>query len=212
MRRLQSGLAGEEMVTEAGFFGGAPLKYLGDWHQIRIADGELPKSAPPRPQGVERNVVITTWQWGTEKTYMHDLISSDRRNPAVNANGPLFGSPEYASDDMPILDPKDEQSNVLQDASGRSRKWRSCQASASAPSRCSPQPIGAMKRSGIPKPTITTPCSTGRAASGWLQRCGADNPAFCKKGSDHPSARVFPLDQSGRQSGDPRPKRRQAHS
>ena len=28
---------------------------------------------------------------------------------------------------------------------------------------------------------------------------GADNPAFCKKGSDHPSAKVFPLDQSGRQ-------------
>ena len=105
MRRLQSGLAGEEMVTEAGFFSGAPLKYLGDWTD-RIAKGELPKSTPPRPQGVERNVVVTTWQWGTEKTYMHDLISSDRRNPAVNANGPLFGSPEYASDDMPILDPK----------------------------------------------------------------------------------------------------------
>ena len=50
--------------------------------------------------------MITTWEWGNEKTYMHDLISSDRRNPTVNAHGPLFGSPEYASDDMPILDPK----------------------------------------------------------------------------------------------------------
>ena len=28
---------------------------------------------------------------------------------------------------------------------------------------------------------------------------GIDNPAFCKKGSDHPSAKVFPLDRSGRQ-------------
>ena len=28
---------------------------------------------------------------------------------------------------------------------------------------------------------------------------GFDNPAFCKKGSDHPSAKVFPLEQSGRQ-------------
>ena len=28
---------------------------------------------------------------------------------------------------------------------------------------------------------------------------GMDNPAFCKKGSDHPSAKVFPLDRSGRQ-------------
>ena len=34
------------------------------------------------------------------------MISSDRRNPTVNAYGPLFGSPEYATDDMPILDPK----------------------------------------------------------------------------------------------------------
>ena len=28
---------------------------------------------------------------------------------------------------------------------------------------------------------------------------GTENPAFCKKGSDHPSAKAFPLDQSGRQ-------------
>ena len=25
---------------------------------------------------------------------------------------------------------------------------------------------------------------------------GMDNPAFCKKGSDHPSAKIFPLDRS----------------
>jgi hypothetical protein len=28
---------------------------------------------------------------------------------------------------------------------------------------------------------------------------GIENPAFCRKGSDHPSAKVFPLDRSGRQ-------------
>jgi hypothetical protein len=105
IRRLQSGLAGEEMTGEAGFFSAAPLKALGEWTD-RLAKGELPKTAPPRPRDVERNVVITTWGWGDEKTYMHDLISSDRRNPTVNAHGPLFGSPEDASDDMPILDPK----------------------------------------------------------------------------------------------------------
>ena len=31
---------------------------------------------------------------------------------------------------------------------------------------------------------------------------GVDNPAFCKKGSDHPSAKVFPLDQSAAAGGD----------
>src|SRR4029453_14013626 len=36
----------------------------------------------------------------------HDLISSDRRYPTVNPYGPLYGSPEYSSDEIPILDPK----------------------------------------------------------------------------------------------------------
>jgi hypothetical protein len=31
----------------------------------RIARGELPKQTPPRPQGYERNVVVTSWEWST---------------------------------------------------------------------------------------------------------------------------------------------------
>ena len=89
----------------AGNFGGVPFKYLGDWTD-RVAKGELPKAKPPRPQGVERNIVITSWEWSTPDKYLHDLISSDRRNPTVNAYGPLYGSPEYSTDNMPILDPK----------------------------------------------------------------------------------------------------------
>ena len=36
---------------------------------------------PERPQGVERNVVVTLWDWGSPTTYLHDEISTDRRNP-----------------------------------------------------------------------------------------------------------------------------------
>src|SRR4051812_2848485 len=106
VRRIQSGQSGEQMTQRiAGQFGSVPYDYFGDWTD-RVAKGELPKSKPPRPQGVERNLVITSWEWGTEKNYLHDLIASDRRNPTVNAYGPLYGSNEYSSDDMPILDPK----------------------------------------------------------------------------------------------------------
>ena len=106
MRRVQAGQTGENMINRlAGQFGGAPFKYFGDWTD-RVAKGELPKSKPPRPQGVERNIVVTSWEWGAEKHYLHDLIASDRRNPTVNAYGPLYGSPEYSTDNMPILDPK----------------------------------------------------------------------------------------------------------
>src|SRR5947208_2893475 len=106
MRRVGSGQTGEFMVNRlAGQLGGVPFKYFGDWLD-RVANGELPKHKPPRPQGVERNIVVTSWEWGTEKTFIHDLISSDRRHPTVNAYGPLYGSNEYSSDNMPILDPK----------------------------------------------------------------------------------------------------------
>src|SRR3974377_1972978 len=105
-RRPQPVQSGEQMTNQlAGGFGGAPYKYYGDWTD-RIAKGELPKSKPPRPQGVERNIVVTSWEWSTDKRYLHDLISSDRQDPTVNAYGPLYGSPEYSTDNMPILDPK----------------------------------------------------------------------------------------------------------
>src|SRR5215212_9825616 len=113
MRRIQSGQAGEMMTNRiAGQFGGVPFKYFGDWTD-RIAAGELPKAKPPRPQGVERNIVVFSWEWSTEKHYLHDLIASDRRNPTVNAYGPLFGSPEYSTDNMPILDPKTNKVTVF---------------------------------------------------------------------------------------------------
>ena len=92
------------MFGQLNGLGAASFKYYGDWTD-RIAKGELPHAKPNRPQGVERNIVVTLRDWMNEKQYLHDLISSDRRNPTVNANGPLFGSPEYSSDTMPILDP-----------------------------------------------------------------------------------------------------------
>src|SRR6266702_3009081 len=113
MRRIQSGQSGEQMTNQlAGNFGGAPFKYYGEWTD-RIAKGELPKTKPPRPQGVERNIVVSSWEWATEKHYLHDLIASDRRNPTVNAHGRLYGSPEYATDNMPILDPKTSKVTVF---------------------------------------------------------------------------------------------------
>jgi len=106
MHRVQSGQAGELMMNIiAGQLASVPIKYYADWTD-RIAKGELPHTKPTRPQGVERNIVVTTWDWGDEKHYLHDLISSDRRNPTVNGYGPVYGSPEYATDMLPILDPK----------------------------------------------------------------------------------------------------------
>src|SRR6266446_3071812 len=106
MKRVQAGQAGELMVTIiAGQLASAPIPYLAEWTD-RVAAGELPSTKPARPQGLERNVVVTTWDWADEKHYLHDLVSTDRRNPTVNGYGPVYGQPEYSMGFMPILDPK----------------------------------------------------------------------------------------------------------
>ncbi len=78
------------------------LKVLDGWGQ-RIAAGAIPP-APPRPQGRERNIVITQWAWGDGYTYAHDEVATDKRQPTVNANGPVYGV-DLANDYLLILDP-----------------------------------------------------------------------------------------------------------
>jgi hypothetical protein len=201
MRRTQSGQAGEMMTNRlAGQFGGVPYKYFGDWTD-RVAKGELPKNKPPRPQGVERSVVITWWEWSTPDKYLHDLISSDRRHPTVNAYGPLFGSPEYSTDNMPILDPKTNTVSFfklpVRDADmplslgpGHAASLKPMQPSAYWGDRQLWDTRANNHNSMVGK--------DGRL---WLAAAfrGPDNPAFCKKGSDHPSAKAFPIEKNRRQ-------------
>ena len=49
--------------------------------------------------------MITQWDWADPKAYLHDEISTDKRNPTVNANGLIYGSPEESRDYLPVLDP-----------------------------------------------------------------------------------------------------------
>lgn len=65
------------------------LKMFADW-STAIHKGVVP-TAPPRPQGVERNVVITMWDWAEQRA-VHDQATTDQRNPTVNANGPMYGA------------------------------------------------------------------------------------------------------------------------
>src|SRR5690242_14757007 len=201
MRRTQSGQAGEIMTNQiGGYFRGVPYGYLGEWTD-RIAKGELPKAKPPRPQGIERNIVVTSWEWSTPNKYLHDLISSDKRNPTVNANGPLYGSPEYSTDNMPILDPKTNKVSF----------FKMPVADPEMPESLGPGHAGSVKplepsaywgnkklwdtRANMHNAMFD---EKGRV---WMAATirGQDNPSWCKKGSDNPYAKVFPLEKSPRQ-------------
>src|SRR5262245_35186643 len=105
VRRVQSGQASETMVRNMGRLDTQrAFNLFADWTD-RIAAGELPSEKPQRPQGVERNVVVSVWDWGSPKMYLHDEIATDRRAPTSNANGPIYGSPEWSTDHIPVLDP-----------------------------------------------------------------------------------------------------------
>jgi hypothetical protein len=201
MRRVQSGQSGDQMTNYlAGILGGAPFKYFGDWTD-RVAKGELPRDKPSRPQGVERNIVITSWEWSTPDKYLHDLISSDRRNPTVNAYGPLYGSPEYSTDTMPILDPKTNKVSFFKMPVADPEMPESLGPGHAA----SVKPLEPSAYWGDKKLWDTRANNhnamfdeKGRV---WLSATvrGIDDPTFCKKGSDHPSAKAFPLEKSARQ-------------
>ena len=79
------------------------LIMLDNWGS-RIAAGAVPPS-PPRPTGIERNIVITQWGWGDIYTYAHDEIVTDKRNPSVNAGGPVYGV-DLGNDYLLRVDPK----------------------------------------------------------------------------------------------------------
>jgi hypothetical protein len=104
-RRLMSGQAQFFMARDIGRLDTQrALAMFAEWTD-RIAAGELPFAKPERPQGIERNIVITLWDWGRPTAYLHDLVATDRRNPRVNANGKVYGSPEDSTDFVPMLDP-----------------------------------------------------------------------------------------------------------
>jgi hypothetical protein len=88
--RTAIGIRGPFMSAFAGRFGrDRGMGMYADWTD-RIAAGETP-AAPDRPSGIERNVVVTLWDWGNESSYIHDEITTDKRNPMLNAGGKVYG-------------------------------------------------------------------------------------------------------------------------
>jgi len=186
-RRVQSGQAGAGMLNSLNTFGKPRiLSAFGDWTD-RVKNGELPTQAPPRPQGAERNVVITQWDWAEPKAYLHDEIATDKRNPTVNANGPLYGSAEASVDYLPVLDPvRYEKGQVPVPVRDPATP------SASGPPT---QPSAYWGNEAIwtSKANVHNPMFDEKGRVWFTSRVrGGANPAFCGAGSTHPSAKAFP--------------------
>jgi hypothetical protein len=193
-RRIQSGQALTQMTTNLGRMGNArALKLFADWTD-RIAAGELPTSKPMRPQGVERNVVLTLWDWAGPKEYLHDEVSTDKRNPRLNANGLIYGATEESTDLFPVLDPVHHKATQVK------MLVRDPATPSSKQNPMLPSPFWGDERLWDSQTSMHNPMFDERGRVWFTSRVRPPgNPNFCKKGSDHPSAKLTPVDASNRQ-------------
>jgi len=194
-RRIQSGQAGGGMSNRFTQVGRArALSMWADWTD-RIAKGELPSAEPARPQGKERNVVVTMWDWADPKVYLHDEIASDKRNPTVNANGRIYGALEASADYMPIVDPRTNKAAQIALTYRDPKTPSEADTPPAAPSAYWGDEVIWTSRANAHS------FAMDEKSRVWIAARIRPNQAlpFCQEGSSHPSAKAFAIKQSGRQ-------------
>jgi hypothetical protein len=192
-RRIQSGQAMTQMVNAIGRIDPQrAFKLFADWTD-RIAAGELPASQPLRPQGVERHVVMTLWDWAGPKDYLHDEVSTDKRNPTINANGLIYGATEESTDLFPVLDPVNHKATQVK------MLVRDPNTPSSKQNPLAPSPYWGEEAIWDSQTSMHNPMFDEKGRVWFTSRVRPPaNPDFCKKGSDHLSAKLFPIEQSNR--------------
>jgi hypothetical protein len=192
-RRIMSGQAQVQMANAMGRLDvPRALKLFADWTD-RIAAGELPAAKPARPQGAERNIVISVWDWSDPKAYLHDQISTDKRKPTVNAYGKVYGSTEDSTDFFPVLDPKAHAATAIK------MPVRDPKTPTSKNNSMAPSPYWGEEVIWDSQASMHNPMMDEKGQVWFTSRVGQfANPDFCRKGSEHPSAKLTPIEQSTR--------------
>jgi len=161
---------------------GAQRKAYADWTD-RIAAGAYPQG-PPRPAGVERNIVISMWDWALPTSRRSDAAGTDERSPTLNANGLIYGAIQ-TSDILAVLDPRENRTTeikipsngpVLDANTPRSPTWGD-------------EKI--WQRQADPRSVAMD--GKGRVWVTARTRAPQQQPGFCKDGSTNKFAKYFPM-------------------
>jgi hypothetical protein len=162
---------------------GSERKAFADWAD-RIAAGAYPETAPPRPAGAERNLVISMWDWALPTSRRSDVAASDERHPTLNANGLVYGAIQ-TSDMLAVLNPRENSATeikipsngpVLDANTPRSPVWGE-------------EKIWQRQAD----PRSVTMDSKERVWVTARIRAPQQQPAFCKDGAANKFASYFPL-------------------
>jgi hypothetical protein len=196
-RRLRTGVRGADMYSRLLAMGvERTTEVLADWSD-RIAAGELPP-APRRPQGIERNAVITMWDWGTETSYMHDEVVTDKRNPRVNARGPVYAV-SSGHGKLTMLDPA---THVTREITIPTRQNPS-EVPGRFPPPTAPSPFyGTFHHWGAEQPSDPHNPMLDSRGRVWLTSAirAPRNPDWCQDGSLNRYAAWYPIDIAPRQA------------
>ena len=194
--RVTFGQRGSQMSNVMNRFGRERgLEMFADWSD-RIAAGEVPP-APPRPSGVERTLVLTMWEWANETSYVHDEVTTDKRDPTVNANGLVYGV-SITQDTLVVTDTATHRSLELQIPLREPTEMVPSMFPTASGFEPSPYWGEEIIFDAPANPHNPMMDARGRV---WLTSTirRRDNPDWCKAGSTHSSAAYFPVARSGRQ-------------
>lgn len=176
--RVQMGAIGTAMSAQMDIMGrDRALDVFSDWTD-RIMAGEVP-AAPPRPDGVEQNVVLTQWAWSNPEGFVHDNVSTDKRNPTLYPEGQIYGVAQ-GQGLLTVTNPMSHQSRELRIPL---RVEGGVSESYAGGSPANPHNPMMDDKNRVWMTSTIRP---------------RENPDWCSE-SDHPSVSRFPIKGSGRQ-------------
>lgn len=194
--RTSLGVRGGSMQASFLAFGmDGMAKTMADWTR-KVESGATPVM-PPRPQGIERNVVVTLWDTGGPQDFMHDEVSTDKNNPTVNAYGPIYAV-SAGHGTLNVVDPvtNDSYKMVIPTREDpRVVKTR-------FPAPGNPSNFWGMEWLwGLENPADPHNPMMGPDGRVWLtSKIRNDEPAWCMEGSKNKYAQYYPLRTSNRQA------------
>jgi hypothetical protein len=194
--RTQLGVRGSSMAGAYSIFGReAAARTFADW-TTRIAAGELPPR-PPRPEGIERNVVVTLWDWGVDTSFMHDEIATDKNAPTVNGYGPVYAV-SSGHGKLTVVDPVD---NSTYELTIPTREDPRVVASRFPPPAMPSNFWGMQHLWGLENPADPHNPMMDREGRVWMtSKIRNEEPAWCREGSTNKFAQYYPLNFSNRQA------------
>ena len=173
--------------------GDVGLQIYANWIDA-IRAGAIPEP-PQRPQGLERSIVVTTWDAGADTAFSHDIVASDKRDPTVNANGNVyFGG--WHNDTFTMVDPVGNSDTTIPVPTLDDRFSFRPFTRQSGWANPSPTWGDEVIAQDYVAPSSLTMDQQGRV---WLSaRVNNEAPAFCQPGSGNPYAEIDPTTQDAK--------------